>query len=105
MFQPHIHYIMGYMIPTNQGSILSLDSSLNRTHRENFYISGYEGPNEILQNVLDREQALISVVRSSDLEDETVTRGILYKFAILKSPERHHLGKTLISPKWGNKFC
>ena len=46
---PHILYILGDMIPSNQGSILSLDSSLNRTPRENCYISGYEGPNEILK--------------------------------------------------------
>ena len=37
----------GDMIPPIQGSSLSQDSSLNRTPRENCYISGYEGPNEI----------------------------------------------------------
>ena len=47
MFQPHIHYIMGDMIPPSQGSSLSQDSALNKWPRENFYISGYEGPNEI----------------------------------------------------------
>ena len=45
--EPQIHYILGDMIPQNQGSSLSHDSSLNMTPRENFYISGYEGPNEI----------------------------------------------------------
>ena len=98
MFQPHIPYIPGDMIPPNQGSSLSQYSSLKRTARENCYISGYEGPNEILRDFLDRAWNLPSVVKISDPEGETVTRGSLYKFAMLNSPEISHLGKTLISP-------
>ena len=56
---------MGDMIPPNQGSSLSHDSSLNRTPAKNWYISGYEGPNEISQDVLDREQTVIFVVNVS----------------------------------------
>ena len=41
-------YIMAYMIPPNQGSNLSQDSSLNKTPRENCYILGYKGSNEFL---------------------------------------------------------
>ena len=57
---------------------------------------GYEGPNEILQDVPERAQPIPSVVRTSDPEDETVTRGSLYKFALLNSPEMSHLGKMRI---------
>ena len=89
---------MGDMIPPNQGSILSLDSSLNKTPRDNFYISGYEGLNS--QDVLNREWTVISVVKVSDPEGETVTCGSLYKFAMLHNIEISHLGKTLISPNW-----
>ena len=88
------------MIPPNQGSNLSLDSSLNKTTRENCYILGYEGPNKIAQDVPDRAWILISVVIFSDPQGETVTCGSLYKFAMLNSPEISHLGKTLISPNW-----
>ena len=88
------------MIPPNQGSSLSLDSSLNKTPRENFYISSYEGPNEISQDVADRELTVIYVVNVSDPEGDTLTCGSLYKFAILNSPEIRHLGKTLLSPNW-----
>ena len=88
------------MIPPNQGSNLSLDSSLNMTPRENCYISGYEGPNEISQNVPDRARIVLSVLKVSDPEGETVTCGSLYKFSMLNSPQIHHLGKTLISPNW-----
>ena len=91
---------MGDMIPPNQGSSLSQDSSLNRTPRENCYISGYEGPNEISQDVPDRAHNLIFLVKVSDPDDETVTHGSLYKFDMLNSPERSHLGKTHISPNW-----
>ena len=63
------------MIPPNEGSIPFQDSSLNRTPRENCYISGYEGPNEILQDVPYREQTLVSLVKVSDPDDETGTRG------------------------------
>ena len=70
------------------------------TPRENFYISGYKGPNEISQDVLEMEWNLLSVIKFSDPEDETVTCGIPYNFAMLNSPETTHLGKTLISPNW-----
>ena len=60
----------------------------------------YEGPNEIFQDVPERVQTLLSVVNVSDPEDEIVTRGSPYNFAMLKSPEIGHLGKTLISPNW-----
>ena len=88
------------MIPPNQGSSLSLDSSLKRKPRENCYILGYEGPNEILQNVTDREQPIISVIKFSNPEGETVTRGSPYKFIMLNSPKLSHCGKTIISPNW-----
>ena len=88
------------MIPPNQGSILFQDSSLNRTPRENCYISGYEGPNEISQDVPDRACTVLYVVKVSDPDDETGTRGSPYKFAMLNSPERSHLGRALISPNW-----
>ena len=52
---------------------------------ENCYISGYEGPNEILQDALYRECTLISLVKVSDPEDETETCGSLYKFVMLNS--------------------
>ena len=88
------------MIPPNQGSILFHDSSLNRTPRENCYISGYKGPNEILQDSPDREQTLFSVVKFSDPDDEIVTRGNMYKSSMLNSPKIIHVGKPLISPNW-----
>ena len=88
------------MIPPNQGSSLSQDSSLNMTSRENCYILGYVGPNEILQDVLDRAQTVISMIKVSDPEGETLTHGRLYKFDMLNSPEKIHHRKTLISPNW-----
>ena len=88
------------MILPNQGSILSHDSSLNMTPRENFYISWYKGPNEIYQYVPDRSRILISMVKILDLEGGTVTCGSPYKFAMLNSPELSHRGKTIISPNW-----
>ena len=66
MFQPYIHYILGDMIPPNQGSSLSLNSSLNRTPRENCYISGYERPNEIDQDVTYRAQTVLYLVKVLD---------------------------------------
>ena len=92
------------MIPPSKGSKLSQDSALNKWPRENCYISGYKGPNEILQDVLDRAQIVLSVVKFSDAESETMTCGSLYKFSMLNSPEISHLGKTLISPNWWNQF-
>ena len=74
------------------------------THRENCYISGYEGPNEIFQVDTDRTQNACSMVKILDPEGETVTHGSPYKFIMLNSPEISHLGKTLISPNCGNQF-
>ena len=68
--------------------------------RENCYILGYEGPNEISQDFIDREQTLIPVVKVSDPYDETLTCGSPYNFTMLNSPETSHLGKTVISPNW-----
>ena len=42
---------------------------------------------------------VLSVVKFSDIDGETGTRGSLYKFAMLNSPEISHLGKIHISPK------
>ena len=98
--QPHIRYIIAYMITPSQGSSLFQDSSLNMTPGENCYISGYKGPNEISEDVTEMEHSLIFVVEFLDPEDETVTCGSPYNFAILNSPETGHLGKTLISPNW-----
>ena len=67
---------------------------------ENCYILGYEGPNEISQDVPERARTALSVVKISDPKDETVTRGSPYKFSLLNSPEISHLGKTRISPNW-----
>ena len=53
-FQPHIRYIIGDMIPPNEDSNLSQYSYLKRTPRLNFYISSYEGPNEISQDLIER---------------------------------------------------
>ena len=61
---------------------------------------GYRGLNGILEDVLERAWILISVVLISEPEDETVTHGMLYNFAILNSPETGHLGKMIISPNW-----
>ena len=85
------------MIPPTQGSSLSQNSDLNRSPRENRYISGYEGPNEISQDVPEREQNVIFVVEFLYHEDETLTHGIPYNFAMLNSREIGHLGKNLIS--------
>ena len=86
------------MLSPNQGSSLFQDSSLNKTPRENCNISGYKDPNEILQDVPYRTWNLLSVVKFSDLEGETLTHGSPYNFTILNNPETSHLGKTLVSP-------
>ena len=99
-FQTHIRYILGDMILPSSISILSNDSSPNRTPGETCYISGYEGRNEIYQDVPQRTQTIIFVEKFSYPEDEPVTHGSLYKIALLNSPEIGHLGKTLISPNW-----
>ena len=92
------------MIPLIQGSSLSRslsqDSFLNRTPRDNSYISGYEGPNEIYQDSLEREWTILSMVKFSDPEDKIVTCSNPYNFAMMNSIETCHLGKTLISPNW-----
>ena len=92
------------MIPPSQGSNLSQDSSLNMTPRDNCNISGYRYPNEILQDVLDRAWTILSVVKFSDPEGETVTCGIPYNFAMLNNPETSHLGEMIKSPNSCNKF-
>ena len=86
------------MIPPNQGSSLSHDSSINMTPRDNCYISVYEGPNEIYQDVPNREQTVLYVVKVSYPEGETVSLRRSYKFYIMKSHEISHLGKTRIIP-------
>ena len=63
------------------------------------YLS-YRGPNEIPEDVPERARTLISVFRSSDSEDEPVTRGMPYNFAVLNSHVTGHLGKMIINPKW-----
>ena len=67
---------------------------------DNYYISGYEGPNEISQDVPKMARTLLSVVNVSDPKDETVTCGSLYNFTMLNSHETWNLRKTIISPNW-----
>ena len=67
---------------------------------KNLYILGYEGPNEIYQDVPGIPRNLISMEKFSNPEGEIVTCGSPYKFAMLNSPKTGHLGKTLISPNW-----
>ena len=67
---------------------------------ENLYILGYKGPNQISKDVLERAETLISVIQVSDPEEEIVTCGSPYNFAMLNNFETGHLGKTLISPNW-----
>ena len=67
---------------------------------ENCYILGYKGPNEISEDVPEREQNVLSMVHVSDSEYEPVTCGSLYNFPVLNSLVRGHLGKTIISPNW-----
>ena len=50
-------------------------------------------------------QTLFHMVHFSDPEWERVTRGSLYKFAMLNSPQNSHLGKLSISPTWRIHFC
>ena len=88
------------MILRNQGSNLTQDSSLNKTPGENCYISGYKGPNEISQDFLEWKLTILAVIKFSDSEYETMTRGCPYNFAMLNSLETGHLGKMLISPNW-----
>ena len=88
------------MIPPNQGSSLFQDSSLNRTPRENFYISIYEDLNEFFKDFLDMGWNLIYVVKVSDPDDETRIGGSPYKFDMRNNPKISHLGKTLIITNW-----
>ena len=99
-FHPPIRYILGDMILPSSISILSNDSSPNRTPWENCYFLGYEGPNEICQDFPEKTQNLIFVIKFSDPEYETVTHGSLYNFYMLNSHETGHLGNVLISPNW-----
>ena len=70
------------------------------TPRENCYILGYIGPNDIYKDIPKREWNLILVVRVLDSEDETVTCGSSYNFVVLDSTVTCHLGNTIISPNW-----
>ena len=88
------------MIPPIQGSSLFHDSSLNMTPRKNCNISRYKYPNDISQDILDRAQTLISMVKFSYPEGETVTCGSLYKLSTMNNSELSHCGKTIISPNW-----
>ena len=51
--QPHFHYIVGDMIPPSEGSRLFLNSTLNMTPGENWYILGYIDPNSISKYFLE----------------------------------------------------
>ena len=74
------------MIPSNQGSILFQDSSLNRTPRENYCILGFDGSNENFKDVPNREHTVHSMVKVSEHDDETKTHGRMYTFAMRNSP-------------------
>ena len=65
---------------------------------------GYKGPNEILEEVPERERTLIYVVECLYPKYEIVTCEIPYNFAVLNSHVTGHLGKMLISPNWGNQI-
>ena len=58
---------------------------------------GYRGPNGIPEDVTERARTVNSVVRRSNSENEPVTRGIPYNFAVLNSPVTGHLGKRIIN--------
>ena len=59
---------------------------------------GYRG-NGISEAVLERAWTVLSVVRSSDPEEETMTRGSPYNFTVLNSLVTGHLGKRILNPK------
>ena len=61
---------------------------------------GHKGPSEIYQDVPKSAETVTSLVKVSDPDDETWTRGNLYKFSMMNNPEIRHLGKTLIIPNW-----
>ena len=58
---------------------------------------GYIYPNGIPEDALEKSHNLISVVQISEPEDEIVTRGRPYDFAVLNSPVTGHLGKRIIN--------
>ena len=70
------------------------------TPGENYYILGYISPNGIPKDVPEISQTLISMIQIFDSEDELVTRGMSYNFAVLNSPVTGHLGKMIINPNW-----
>ena len=72
------------MISPSLGSILFQKSSINRTPGKISNIFGYIGPNGIPEDVPERARTVISVVQISDSDDEPVTRGMPYNFAVLK---------------------
>ena len=63
-------------------------------------MSAYKYPKEIYQDDLDREWTVLSLVKFPNPDDETGTRGSLYKLAMLNSPKISHIGKTLIRLNW-----
>ena len=60
---------------------------------------GYRGPNEIPKDVPERAWTIPLVIRRLESEDEPVTCGIPYNFAVLNSPATGHLGKRIINTK------
>ena len=69
--------------------------------RENCNISFYKYPNEISQDLSDRAWNVPSMVKFLDHKGETMTCGSPYNVAMLNTPKKHHLRKTLISPNFG----
>ena len=65
---------------------------------------GYEGPNEIYEDVPKISWNLHFLIQFLDPEDETVTRGCPYNFAMLSNPEIGHLRKTIISTNWSTNY-
>ena len=63
------------------------------TRGENCYISNYEGTNSY-EDVPKMAWTVLYVVKCLDPEDETVTCGSPYNFAMLNSPEIGHIGKN-----------
>ena len=68
--------------------------------RENCNISFYKYPNEISQDVPDRARTVLFVVKFSNFDDETGTRGSPYNFNVLNSPVIGHRGKKIINSNW-----
>ena len=61
---------------------------------------GYRGPNGIPKDVPEMAWTLNLLVGISDSEDEPVTRGMSYNFAVLNSPVTGQLGKRILNPNW-----